>query len=122
MKLKSVSHSTEPLATATCELFGAQVFKGSELWSPPSRFQGREELFVLESLLAAFNILGSLFFVLSAIGAYIVPLTGPSIYPEIANLGTLVGAIFFFLPQFLGYQLSSRFTVLNDCGPGSLRS
>ncbi len=51
---------------------------------------------MLERLLAAFNILGSLFFVLSAIDAYIMPLTGSSIYPEIVNLGTLVGAIFFF--------------------------
>ncbi len=31
VKLKSVSHSAEPLATATGELFGAQVFEGSEL-------------------------------------------------------------------------------------------
>lgn len=52
--------------------------------------------------LALLNIIGSAFFVLSAVGAYIVPLTDQPIYPFIANLGTLVGAVFFFLSSIPG--------------------
>jgi len=52
--------------------------------------------------LALLNIIGSAFFVLSAVGAYIVPLTDQTLYPQIANIGTFVGAIFFFLSSIPG--------------------
>jgi hypothetical protein len=52
--------------------------------------------------LALLNIIGSAFFVLSAVGAYIVPLTDQTLYPKIANIGTFVGAIFFFISSIPG--------------------
>ena len=64
--------------------------------------QQRQEDVQDARLLALFNIIGSAFFVLSALGAYIVPLTDQSIYPAVANLGTLVGAIFFFVSSIPG--------------------
>ncbi|NDH14793.1 MAG: hypothetical protein EBY47_06950, partial [Actinobacteria bacterium] len=52
--------------------------------------------------LAMMNIVGSAFFVISAFGAYIVPLTDQPIYPRIANLGTLAGALLFLLSSIPG--------------------
>jgi hypothetical protein len=52
--------------------------------------------------LAMMNIIGSAFFVISALGAYIVPLTDQSIYPQIANLGTFAGAVLFLLSSIPG--------------------
>jgi hypothetical protein len=52
--------------------------------------------------LAMMNIVGSAFFVISALGAYIVPLTDQAIYPRIANLGTLAGALLFLLSSIPG--------------------
>ena len=52
--------------------------------------------------LAMMNIVGSAFFVVSALGAYIVPLTDQSIYPQIANLGTFAGAVLFLLSSIPG--------------------
>jgi hypothetical protein len=52
--------------------------------------------------LAMMNIVGSAFFVISALGAYIVPLTDQSIYPQIANLGTFAGAVLFLLSSIPG--------------------
>jgi hypothetical protein len=52
--------------------------------------------------LAMMNIVGSAFFVISALGAYIVPLTDQSIYPQIANLGTFAGAVLFLLSSVPG--------------------
>jgi hypothetical protein len=64
--------------------------------------QQRQENQDSSRFLALLNIIGSLFFVLSALGAYIVPLTDESIYPSVANLGTFVGAIFFFISSIPG--------------------
>lgn len=52
--------------------------------------------------LAMMNIIGSAFFVISALGAYIIPLTDQSIYPQIANLGTFAGAVLFLLSSIPG--------------------
>jgi hypothetical protein len=60
--------------------------------------------------LALLNIIGSAFFVLSAIGAYIVPLTDQSLYPQIANIGTFVGAIFFFVSSIPGLPPREKVT------------
>lgn len=64
--------------------------------------QQRQEDRVSARFLALLNIIGSGFFVLSAIGAYIVPLTDQSIYPSVANIGTFIGAIFFFISSIPG--------------------
>jgi predicted PurR-regulated permease PerM len=64
--------------------------------------QQRQENRVSARFLAMLNIIGSMFFVLSALGAYIVPLTDQSIYPEVANVGTFIGAIFFFISSIPG--------------------
>jgi hypothetical protein len=60
--------------------------------------------------LALLNIIGSAFFVLSAIGAYIVPLTDQSLYPQVANIGTFVGAIFFFVSSIPGLPPREKVT------------
>lgn len=52
--------------------------------------------------LAMLNIIGSSFFVLSALGAYIEPLTDQELYPMVANIGTLVGAAFFLVSSIPG--------------------
>ncbi len=52
--------------------------------------------------LALLNIIGSAFFIVSAVGAYVSPLTGEEIYPMIANLGTLIGALFFLISSLPG--------------------
>jgi len=60
--------------------------------------------------LAFLNIIGSAFFVISAIGAYIVPLTDESLYPKLANIGTFVGAIFFFVSSIPGLPPRKKIT------------
>lgn len=60
--------------------------------------------------LALLNIIGSGFFVLSAIGAYIVPLTDESLYPQLANIGTFIGAIFFFISSIPGLPPKAKIT------------
>lgn len=52
--------------------------------------------------LAMLNILGSCLFVASAIGAFIVPASGSELDPAIANIGTLVGALFFLVSSIPG--------------------
>jgi len=63
--------------------------------------QGREEEGRDRSL-ALLNMAGSAFFILSALGAYISPLTGAEAYPFVANLGTLIGAAFFLVSSIPG--------------------
>jgi hypothetical protein len=43
------------------------------------------------------NMAGSVFFMMSAIGAFIIPATGSAVDPRWANLGTFLGAVCFFL-------------------------
>ena len=63
--------------------------------------QGREEEGRDRSL-ALLNMAGSAFFILSALGAYVSPLTGAEAYPFVANLGTLIGAAFFLVSSIPG--------------------
>lgn len=63
--------------------------------------QGREEEGQDRSL-ALLNMAGSAFFILSALGAYVSPLTGAQAYPFVANLGTLIGAAFFLVSSIPG--------------------
>jgi hypothetical protein len=50
----------------------------------------------LESRIAGLNMLGSIAFGISAVGAFIVPLTGELLSLPIANLFTFIGAVLFF--------------------------
>ena len=63
--------------------------------------QGREEEGQDRSL-ALLNMAGSAFFILSAFGAYVSPLTDTEAYPFVANLGTLIGAAFFWVSSIPG--------------------
>lgn len=51
--------------------------------------------------MAAFNYVGSIFFMLSAIGAFTLPTTGQVVNITWVNAGTFVGAVCFFLGAFL---------------------
>ena len=51
----------------------------------------------LESRIAGLNMLGSIAFGISAVGAFIVPSTGVLLSLPIANLFTFIGACFFFV-------------------------
>ncbi len=51
--------------------------------------------------IAGLNYLGSIFFMLSAIGAFTLPTTGDIVNLTIVNLGTLVGAVCFFGGAYL---------------------
>jgi hypothetical protein len=52
-------------------------------------------------VIAALNLLGSLFFGLSAIGAYVVSDTGEVLDAAVANAGTFLGAVAFFAGALL---------------------
>jgi hypothetical protein len=49
----------------------------------------------------ALNLLGSIAFQISAIGAFVRPATGELVNVPVANLGTFVGALCFFVGAFL---------------------
>lgn len=86
------------------DLVGALCFvtASSIFFSLRYPIQQRQDNRQSARFLALLNILGSVFFVLSAIGAYIIPLTDQTFYPELANIGTFVGAIFFFISSIPG--------------------
>ena len=48
-------------------------------------------------VIAALNLAGSIFFGLSAVGAYVVPSTGELLNSAVANAGTFLGAIGFLV-------------------------
>ena len=58
--------------------------------------------------IAALNLLGSVFFGLSAVGAYVVPETGELLDVTLANAGTFLGAICFLLGAALLLPEASR--------------
>jgi hypothetical protein len=47
--------------------------------------------------IAAINLVGSVLFGISAVGAYVIPSTGELLSASLANGGTLLGAICFFV-------------------------
>ena len=49
-----------------------------------------------ESRIAAVNMLGSIAFAISAIGAFVVPSTGELLNVTVVNVFTFVGALLFF--------------------------
>lgn len=67
--------------------------------------------------LALLNMFGSGFFIISAIGAYVSPLTGQEVYPFIANLGTLVGAAFFLVSSIPGFPHRTPASITTEPQP-----
>jgi len=51
--------------------------------------------------MAALNYVGSIFFMLSALGAFTLPTSGDVVNIVLVNLGTFVGAVCFFLGAYL---------------------
>jgi hypothetical protein len=51
--------------------------------------------------IAAWNLLGSIAFGVSAVGAYVVPASGELLSSVLANLGTFVGAVCFLVGGLL---------------------
>jgi hypothetical protein len=58
--------------------------------------------------MAALNYVGSIFFMLSALAAFTVPTTGDVINIRLVNLGTLLGALCFFLGAYLLLPVAKR--------------
>jgi len=54
------------------------------------------------------NMLGSVFFALSAVGAYVLPSTGDLVNDRWANLGTLLGAVCFLIAALLSRPIAAR--------------
>ena len=69
---------------------------------------------ISDRTLALLNIWGSLFFVASAIGIYAPALTGESLYPKLANIGTFIGAILFLISSVPGLPLRKPDRENND--------
>jgi hypothetical protein len=60
---------------------------------------------------ASLNLLGSIFFMLSAIGAYVVPDSGDFFNIAAANGGTFLGAICFFVASWLMWPEAEKLAV-----------
>ena len=94
------------LRAAAIQAFGAILFQTSMTGALINSLNvaQQERIIWAPDLVGAvcFVTASSMFFVLSALGAYIVPLTDQSIYPEVANVGTFIGAIFFFISSIPG--------------------
>lgn len=57
---------------------------------------------------AALNMLGSVFFGVSAVGAYVVPDDGTLLNAAAANGGTLLGAVCFFIAAWLTWPAAAK--------------
>jgi len=102
--IRSLSTMQQESVVWAPDLVGAMSFVVASTMFYNLRYpiQQRQDDRVSARFLALLNIIGSGFFVLSAVGAYIVPLTDQSLYPQVANIGTFVGAIFFFISSIPG--------------------
>ena len=102
--IRSLSIAEQERIIWVPDLFGALCFLVASWMFFTLRYpiQHREDNGRSARELALMNIVGSTFFVISAFGAYIVPLTDQPIYPRIANLGTLAGALLFLLSSIPG--------------------
>ena len=102
--IRSLSIAQQEKIIWVPDLFGALCFLVASWMFFTLRYpiQHREDNGRSARELALMNIVGSAFFVISAFGAYIVPLTDQPIYPRIANLGTLAGALLFLLSSIPG--------------------
>jgi hypothetical protein len=94
-----------PTVTQTDRFVWAPDFYGSTLFLISSVFailalSGGFLAFALRSVpwwIAWLNMCGSVFFMLSALGAYVVPSTGLEVDPFWVNMGTLAGALCFLV-------------------------
>ena len=102
--IRSLSIAEQERIIWVPDLFGALCFlvASSMFFTLRYPIQHRQDNGRSARELAMMNIVGSAFFVISAFGAYIVPLTDQAIYPRIANLGTFVGAVLFLLSSIPG--------------------
>ena len=102
--IRSLSIAQQEKIILVPDLFGALCFlvASSMFFTLRYPIQHRQGNGRSARELAMMNIVGSAFFVISALGAYIVPLTDQSIYPQIANLGTFAGAVLFLLSSIPG--------------------
>ena len=102
--IRSLSIAEQERIIWVPDLFGALCFlvASSMFFTLRYPIQHRQDNRRSARELALMNIVGSAFFVISAFGAYIVPLTDQPIYPRIANLGTLAGALLFLLSSIPG--------------------
>ena len=102
--IRSLSIAQQEKIIWVPDLFGALCFliASSMFFTLRYPIQHRQDNGRSARQLAMMNIVGSAFFVISALGAYIVPLTDQAIYPRIANLGTVAGAVLFLLSSIPG--------------------
>ena len=102
--IRSLSIAQQERIIWVPDLFGALCFliASSMFFTLRYPIQHRQDNGRSARELAMMNIVGSAFFVISALGAYIVPLTDQAIYPRIANLGTVAGAVLFLLSSIPG--------------------
>ena len=102
--IRSLSIAQQEKIIWVPDLFGALCFliASSMFFTLRYPIQHRQDNGRSARELAMMNIVGSAFFVISALGAYIVPLTDQAIYPRIANLGTFAGAVLFLLSSIPG--------------------
>lgn len=102
--IRSLSIAQQEKIVWVPDLFGALCFliASSMFFTLRYPIQHRQDNGRSARELAMMNIVGSAFFVISALGAYIVPLTDQAIYPRIANLGTFAGAVLFLLSSIPG--------------------
>ena len=108
--IRSLSIAEQERIIWVPDLFGALCFLVASWMFFTLRYpiQHRQDNGRSARELAMMNIVGSAFFVISAFGAYIVPLTDQPIYPRIANLGTLAGALLFLLSSIPGLPAKLR--------------
>jgi hypothetical protein len=87
----------------TPDLFGSVCFLIASFlaWSEANHSLWSWNIKSLSWWISLFNLLGSVAFGISAIGAYISPTTNLTLDPFIMNLGTFIGAICFFIGALL---------------------
>lgn len=65
---------------------------------------------------AALNLLGSIFFGISAVGAYVIPDNGDLLNAAAANGGTFLGAVCFFVASWLMWPEAAKLAVEEERG------
>jgi hypothetical protein len=65
---------------------------------------------------AALNLLGSIFFGISAVGAFVIPENGATFNVAAANGGTMLGAVCFFVAAWLAWPEAQKLAVNEQRG------
>ena len=99
MALRDLSTAQEEVLVWVPDMVGAACFLvASTLVIMETHDRIRGMLFrSLESRIAGLNMLGSIAFGISAIAAFVVPLTGELVNATVVNATTFIGAVLFFL-------------------------